>query len=152
MKIRFATCLVVVFALFLPVLIATSHSQDEAEGSWFDFDYSGSGDADGEFVHSDEDHKRRLEVQSEGYPDLTLDRSRWPTVDSDVILLPSHEGFLDNYDRLAAVVAGGVVGATLAAAVATFLILKWQKTDTSVSRRQTKNQDRFLTNREEYVV
>lgn len=137
-------------SVFLLPAVSQSHSAlpEDLEGSGYDLDSSGSGSGDGwEQVSPDEITNIKIQPNSyggrictkntgggnknasPGSSDLTSDSTRWPaTVDeSEFVFFESSKRFWENEEILAALIAGGVAGVTIAVALSAVLIHKQQK-------------------------
>ncbi|XP_031178434.1 syndecan-4-like isoform X2 [Sander lucioperca] len=105
----------------------------DLEGSGYDLDSSGSGDwsQQGE-MENIEYHPNSKDVRTfTANPDssvLNFDGAHKDSGSAFVVVANS-KSFLENKEVFAAVIAGGVTGVALAAALAALLIYTWQKKD-----------------------
>ncbi|XP_008287329.1 syndecan-3-like [Stegastes partitus] len=151
--------------------VTRSHSAlpEDWEGSGYDLDGSGSGSGDGS--EQDEDikvqpssHEGKLLKSGGGSrntlhssSDLTFDGTAWPAGDdeSGFVIMASSKRFWENEDILAAVIAAGVTGAIIAAALSAMLIYKRQKKDGEghiLGRRRESDEDYHKPIRDAVVI
>lgn len=172
MSICLTTCLFLVLGLIHPVFMAISGPPEDMEGSGYDVENSGSGDGSEQVSPGEaniEDQSKcgknvRLfganggggtENTLHGSSVLTFDKTHWPGKDSGsgFVVMANSKSILEREDVFACVIAGGVTGAALAAALAGIIIYKWQKKDEYVLGQQRASDEYYHKhNREEVVV
>ncbi|XP_041661780.1 syndecan-2-like [Cheilinus undulatus] len=138
MRIFLTVSIFTVLVLKCPVKTSFPGSPEDLEGSGYDLESSASGSGDwsenGENDNTEdaqtlaEDTDDGGKNPSHGSPLMTSDETQLPSEDS-YIILASKKSLLENKDVVHGVIAGGVTGGILAAAVAALLIYRWQKRD-----------------------
>ncbi|XP_028253211.1 syndecan-3-like [Parambassis ranga] len=141
MRLSVTASLFITFGLIHPINSLLSASPEDLEGSGYDLDSSGSGSGDG----SDPDKTESNTVNSEdvrllaagggndntlhGSSGLTFDSTLWPAGDSGFVFIESSKWPWERPDIHAALIAGGVTGAILAAMLMAVLIYQMQNHD-----------------------
>lgn len=132
---------------------------EDLEGSGYDLEDSGSGSGDwteeGEIknTNSKDIHILATGGGTQTNFDSTSDLN--DNMGSEYVLVPSSKIFLDNKEIFAAVIAGGLIGVVLAAAMAAILIYTWQQKDNEgyvLAQQTTSHGDDHRPNREEVIV
>ncbi|XP_034756261.1 syndecan-3-like isoform X1 [Etheostoma cragini] len=140
----------------------------DLEGSGYDLDISGSGDwsQQGEMenieYNPNSEDVRTFAGNAGGGTKTTLHDSSVLNFDgahkdsgSGFVFVANSKGFLENKEVFTAVIAGGVTGVALAAALAALLIYKWQKKDNGgyiLGQQRASDEDYHRPDREHVVV
>ncbi|KAF1376726.1 hypothetical protein PFLUV_G00214460 [Perca fluviatilis] len=128
--------------LIHPINMSFPVLPEDLEGSGYDLDSSGSGDwsQQGEMenseYHPNSKDVRTFTANAGGGTKNTLHASSVLNFDGahkdsglGFVVVANSKRFLENKEIFAAVIAGGVTGVALAAALAALLIYRWQKKD-----------------------
>ncbi|XP_032399457.1 syndecan-3 isoform X2 [Etheostoma spectabile] len=131
----------------------------DLEGSGYDLDISGSGDwsQQGEmenFEYNPNSEDVRTFAANADSSVLEFDDAHKDS-GSGFVILANSKSFLENKEVFTAVIAGGVTGVALAAALAALLIYKWQKKDNGgyiLGQQRASDEDYHRPDREQVVV
>lgn len=175
MSVSSAVSLFLALGLLHPVVRSFSACPEDLEGSGDDLDGvdSGSGDRSpedeaGELINIMDRFSGKdvtvfaantaggAKTAFHGSSVPTLDNAHGPANDngSGFFNVANSKSFLERKDIFAAVIAGGVTGAILAALVAAIIIYTWQKKDDggySLGRQKASDEDYHKPSREDVV-
>ncbi|XP_035534798.1 syndecan-1-like [Morone saxatilis] len=178
MRMYLTASLILALGFIHPVHLSFSALPEDLEGSGYDPDTYGSGSGDwseqvspGEMKNNKKEGEDPSNSQDVRIPPAkggggtqnTFHGSSVPSFDnmhgpaehsgSGFVVVANSKQFLESKDVLAGVIAGGVIGVTLAVALAAILIYKWQKEDDGgyILGKQS-DEDYHKPNREEVVV
>ncbi|XP_034088194.1 syndecan-1-like [Gymnodraco acuticeps] len=159
MRIYLKASCFLILGLIHPVNMSFPGPPEDLEGSGYDLEDSGSGSGDwteqGEIKNTNSKDIHILaagggtQTNFDGTSDLN------DNMGSEYVLVASSKIFLDNKEIFAAVIAGGLIGVVLAAAMAAILIYTWQQKDNEgyvLAQQTTSHGDYHRPNREEVIV
>uniref|UniRef100_UPI0037E74803 syndecan-2-B-like n=1 Tax=Semicossyphus pulcher TaxID=241346 RepID=UPI0037E74803 len=161
MRLSLTASLYITLGLLCRVSTSFSASPDDPEGSGYDLEGSGSGSGEWSGENEDSEDVGTFAANPDVGPQDTLDglsvmtsdKSQWSTKDNYIILANS-KSFLETKEVHDGVIAGGVTGAILAAAVAAILIYRWQKKDDEgfiLGQRMASDEDYYKQSRDDIV-
>ncbi|XP_010771540.1 syndecan-1 [Notothenia coriiceps] len=159
MRIYLKASWFLILGLIHPINMSFPGPPEDLEGSGYDLDNSGSGSGDWseqseiKNTNSKDIHMLAAGGGTQTNFDGTSDLN--DNMGSEYVLVASSKIFLDNKEIFAAVIAGGLIGVVLAAAMAAILIYTWQKKDNEgyvLAQQTTSRGDYHRPNREEVIV
>ncbi|XP_068433690.1 syndecan-3-like [Clinocottus analis] len=159
MTIPMAATFLLALGLIHPISMSMSVTPEDLEGSGYELDSFGSGSGDwleqGEIENiKDQPSNKGTKNPSHGSPVLNIDDT-YKGSGSGFIVVANSKSFLENKEIFAAVIAGGVIGVAIAAAVATLLIYMWQKKDNGgyiAGQQRASDGDYHRPSREGFLV
>ncbi|KAK9531431.1 hypothetical protein VZT92_010857 [Zoarces viviparus] len=159
MRTSLAASFILALVLIHPISISFAARPEDSEGSGYELDSYGSGSGDwseqGETeIIKDQPNSKGTKNKSHGSPVLNFD-GPYEDGGSGLVVIASSKSFLENKDIFAAVIAGGAIGAALAAAVAALLIYRWKKKDNAgyiLGQQTASDGDCHRPNREVVLV